>query len=100
MILAGGPETADTRLALTAEVRAYLGKSGMHDMGEPHNAFAARGLLANAAEKSIDAQRARPRNMNREIEAPKGHKYRIGLWCKLLACVVVTVLILWRLPLT
>ena len=51
-------DTADTRLgrAVAPSVNANAGKSGIHKFAEPHNAFAARVLLAVAAEKSIDAQ--------------------------------------------
>ena len=50
--------TADTRLgkAVAAGVAANPGKSGIFSMAEPHDALAARILLARAAEKSIDAQ--------------------------------------------
>ena len=49
---------AETRLgrALAVPVAANPGKSGFHDLSDPHDAFAARGLLCNAAEKSIDTQ--------------------------------------------
>ena len=51
-------DTSETRLgrALAVPVAANPGKSGVHDLGDPHDAFAARGLLCNAAEKSIDTQ--------------------------------------------
>lgn len=50
--------TAATRLgrAIEAKVAANPGKTGVHPLPEPHDAFAARVLLAAAAEKSIDAQ--------------------------------------------
>jgi cardiolipin synthase C len=51
-------DTADTRLgrAVAPYVAAYPGLSGTHKFPEPHDAFAARVLLATAAEKSLDAQ--------------------------------------------
>lgn len=51
-------DTADTRLGRAAAVgmSANPGKSGIFSMADPHDAFAARILLARAAEKSIDAQ--------------------------------------------
>ncbi len=51
-------DTADTRLGRAAApfVNANPGKSGIHKFADPHDAFAARVLLAAAAEKSIDAQ--------------------------------------------
>ncbi len=51
-------DTSATRLgkALADDVKGNPGKSGVHDLGDPRDAFAARGLLARAAEKSIDAQ--------------------------------------------
>ncbi|HTO48116.1 MAG TPA: phospholipase D family protein [Burkholderiales bacterium] len=51
-------DTAGTRLgrAAAADVAANPGKTGVHALPEPHDAFAARVLLAAAAEKSIDAQ--------------------------------------------
>ncbi len=51
-------DTAGTRLgrAVAAEVAANSGKTGIHPLPEPHDAFAARVLLAAAAEKSLDAQ--------------------------------------------
>jgi putative cardiolipin synthase len=50
--------TAATRIgrAVAPGVAANPGKTGVHPMPEPHDAFAARVLLATAAEKSIDAQ--------------------------------------------
>lgn len=50
--------TADTRLgrAVAVGVAANPGKSGVYSMPDPHDAFAARMLLARVAEKSIDAQ--------------------------------------------
>lgn len=51
-------ETADTRLgrAVVPIVSANPGQTGIHPFAEPRDAFAARVLLAGAAEKSIDAQ--------------------------------------------
>lgn len=51
-------DTADTKLGRAAAVgvAANPGKSGIFSMPDPHDAFAARMLLARAAEKSIDAQ--------------------------------------------
>ena len=51
-------DTTGTRLgrAITPEVAANPGKTGIHALPDPRDAFAARVLLANAAEKSLDAQ--------------------------------------------
>jgi putative cardiolipin synthase len=51
-------DTSGTRLgrAVATDVIANLGKTGVHPLPEPHDAFAARVLLAAAADKSIDAQ--------------------------------------------
>ena len=51
-------DTAGTRLgrAVTPDVAANPGKTGVHAFPEPHDAFAARVLLAAAAEKSLDVQ--------------------------------------------
>ena len=51
-------DTAGTRLgrAVAADVAANPGKTGIHPLPEGHAAFAARVVLAAAAEKSIDAQ--------------------------------------------
>ena len=51
-------DTAGTRLgrAVAADVAANPGKTGIHALPEGHAAFAARVVLAAAAEKSIDAQ--------------------------------------------
>src|SRR4051812_25307108 len=51
-------DTAGTGLgrAVAPRVAANPGKSGIHAMGDPRDAFAARVLLAGAAEKSLDAQ--------------------------------------------
>lgn len=51
-------DTAGTRLgrAVAPRVAQHPGKSGIHALPNPLDAFAARGLLAAAAEKSIDAQ--------------------------------------------
>ncbi len=51
-------DTAETRLgrALAAGVAANPGKTGIHPLLKPHDAFAARALLAAQAEKSLDVQ--------------------------------------------
>ena len=51
-------DTAGTRLgrAIAPGVAANPGKTGIHSLPDPRDAFAARVLLANAAEKSLDAQ--------------------------------------------
>ncbi|HEY2817785.1 MAG TPA: phospholipase D family protein [Casimicrobiaceae bacterium] len=51
-------DTAATLLgrAVAADEVANRGKTGIHSLPDPHEAFAARLLLAGAAEKSIDAQ--------------------------------------------
>ena len=51
-------DTATTRLgrAVAADVAANPGKTGIHPLPEGNAAFAARVVLAAAAEKSIDAQ--------------------------------------------
>lgn len=51
-------DTASTRLgrAVAADVAAHPGKSGVHAVPEPHDAFAARVLLASAAERTLDVQ--------------------------------------------
>ncbi len=51
-------DTAGTRLgrAVSPSVAANPGKTGIHALPDPHDAFAARVLLAAAAEKSVDAQ--------------------------------------------
>ena len=51
-------DTADTRLgrAVTPGMGANPGKTGIQPLPNPQDAFAARILLAGAAEKSIDAQ--------------------------------------------
>ena len=51
-------DTSGTRLgrAVAADVAGNPGKTGVHPLPEPHDAFAARVLLAAAADKSIDAQ--------------------------------------------
>ncbi len=50
--------TAETRLgrAVALRVAEHPDKSGIHAMPDPHESFAARILLAGAAEKSIDTQ--------------------------------------------
>jgi len=51
-------ETAATVLgqAVEAGVRANPGKTGIHALAHPQEAFAARALLARAAEKTLDVQ--------------------------------------------
>ncbi len=51
-------DTAGTMLgrAVAPEVTANPGKTGIHALPEPHDAFAARVLLAGTAEKSLDVQ--------------------------------------------
>jgi putative cardiolipin synthase len=51
-------DTADTRLgrAIASQVAAHPGMSGIHPLADPLDAFAARALLADAAERSIDVQ--------------------------------------------
>ncbi len=51
-------DTSGTRLgrAVASGVDASPGKTGIHALPEPHDAFATRVLLAAAAEKSIDVQ--------------------------------------------
>jgi putative cardiolipin synthase len=51
-------DTAGTRLgrAVAPDVAANPGKTGIHSLPEPYDAFAARVQLAAAAEKSLDAQ--------------------------------------------
>src|SRR5262245_2535425 len=51
-------DTAATRLgsAVAADVAAHPGKTGIYALPIPRDGFAARGLLAGAAERSIDAQ--------------------------------------------
>ena len=51
-------DTAETRLgrAVAAGVAANPGKTGIHPVFKPHDAFAARALLAAHAEKSLDVQ--------------------------------------------
>jgi len=51
-------DTADTRLgkAIVPAAAERQGKTGIHALPDPRNAFAARVLLANAADKSLDAQ--------------------------------------------
>lgn len=51
-------DTASTRLGqgVAPHVAAHPGLSGIHKFPEPHDAFAARVLLAAAAEKTLDAQ--------------------------------------------
>ncbi len=51
-------DTAETRLgrAVAPAVAGHRGMTGIRAMPNPHDAFAARILLAGAAEKSLDAQ--------------------------------------------
>lgn len=51
-------DTGDTRLgkAVTALVDAHPGNSGIHPMRDGRDAFAARYLLADAAERTLDVQ--------------------------------------------
>ena len=51
-------DTAQTRLgrAVNGEAAAHPGQSGIYALTEPSDAFAARVLLASAAEKSLDIQ--------------------------------------------
>jgi putative cardiolipin synthase len=51
-------DTAGTRLgrAVAPEVAANPARTGIHPLPNPYDAFAARVLLAGAAEKSLDAQ--------------------------------------------
>ena len=51
-------DTSGTRLgrAVTAGVAANPGKTGIHAFPDPYDAFAARAVLAAAAEKSLDVQ--------------------------------------------
>ena len=51
-------DTAGTRLGRAVETVAaeHPGKTGIHPLPEPHDAFATRVLLAAAAEKSLDVQ--------------------------------------------
>ena len=51
-------DTADTRLgrAITPRVAANPDKTGIHALGDPREAFAARILFAAAAERSLDVQ--------------------------------------------
>jgi phosphatidylserine/phosphatidylglycerophosphate/cardiolipin synthase-like enzyme len=58
MITAALTDTAGTRLglALADGVAAHPGKTGVHPLGKPRDAFATRVLLAAAAERSLDVQ--------------------------------------------
>jgi len=51
-------DTGTTRLgkAISPRVEAHPGLSGIHPLHDPHDAFAARVLLARAAERSLDVQ--------------------------------------------
>jgi putative cardiolipin synthase len=51
-------DTAQTRLGkiLAGPIAAHPGKSGIYDLTDARDAFAARGVLANVAERSIDVQ--------------------------------------------
>ena len=52
------PAARDTQLgrALGPELAAHPGRSGIHALDHPHDAFAARVLLARAAERTLDVQ--------------------------------------------
>jgi hypothetical protein len=52
------PDTADTPLgrAIAGEVAAHPGRSGLHALGVGEDAFAARVVLARAAQRSLDLQ--------------------------------------------
>ena len=52
------PAARDTQLgrALSPELAAHPGLSGIHALDHPHDAFAARVLLARAAERTLDVQ--------------------------------------------
>ena len=51
-------ESADTALgrAIAPRAQTHPGKSGIHALAAPHDAFAARVLLARAAQKTLDVQ--------------------------------------------
>jgi putative cardiolipin synthase len=51
-------DTASTRLGrvLADDVAAHPGKTGVHPLGRPRDAFATRALLAAAADRSLDVQ--------------------------------------------
>jgi hypothetical protein len=51
-------DTASTRLAraMASDIGAHPAKSGIHALVKPEDAFAARVLLAAAAERSLDLQ--------------------------------------------
>jgi putative cardiolipin synthase len=51
-------DTASTRLgrAIASKAAAHPGKTGIHSLADPRDAFAARALLATAADKSLDVQ--------------------------------------------
>ena len=51
-------DTADTRLgrAVAPYIAMHPGKSGIHELTAAYDAFAARALLADAAQKTLDAQ--------------------------------------------
>ena len=51
-------DTGSTRLgrALAPGAAAHPGRSGIHPLDHPHDAFAARALLARAAERTLDVQ--------------------------------------------
>jgi len=51
-------DTDTTRLGrdIAPGLAAHPGKAGIHPLPVPRDAFAARGLLAGAAERSLDAQ--------------------------------------------
>src|SRR5690606_38643909 len=51
-------ESADTALgrAIAPRAQAHPGKAGIHALADPHDAFAARVLLARTAQKTLDVQ--------------------------------------------
>jgi len=51
-------ESADTALgrAIAPRAQVHPGKAGIHALADPHDAFAARVLLARAAQKTLDVQ--------------------------------------------
>ena len=58
MVTTALADTAETRLgrAIAPRVAAQPGKTGIHPMANPRDAFAARVLLAAGAERSLDVQ--------------------------------------------
>lgn len=57
-LASAGADTADTTLGRAVSVRtaAHPNSSGVHVLGNPHESFAARALLAASAERTIDVQ--------------------------------------------